>query len=527
VGSGFCGYAFAERILRKSPKAKVLMLERGPFFLPEHFQNLPQSFSRTIGGLSETFPWTVDAETINSNQDLKWTHGCVPFFGGRSTLWSGWCPQPHDNELEGWPASVIEILKNTYWKEGSKLLNVISAGGEKRQEISKDELLGHTPIYSKLQHKVHHHLEQNLKEVGDIRFEPAPLAVRAHHDTVSFNKFSTPGPLLELISEFGGSSNAERRLKVVTNCVVEKIIQHDGKTATALQTSRGVLSIGSAKLVLAMGSLPPCTLLANSFPKLRNNIGPRFTAHFISSIVAKVPVKNFVKEDENLGPLEIGAFYVTGQTKYKKQWHIQMTALHDTDPEKHKQAALRNMPDVVATASLEQLATAKDSVVFVCAVLGELDWDNKHNKFIQNEQDHDLTTNSTLFVKQNEKDNNTWDEMDEATFKILENVLSPAGQPNVEYWHSDAPGSNKWNSKRPHIRLIRVPGMVHEGSTLFIGEEDSAPVNLDYRFRGVENVYITGGGLWPTSGSWNPTLTMVGLAQHLADKFIESRTEKS
>ena len=44
-----------------------------------------------------------------------------------------------------------------------------------------------------------------------------------------------------------------------------------------------------------------------------------------------------------------------------------------------------------------------------------------------------------------------------------------------------------------------------------------APVGLDYRPRGVENVYITGGSLWPTGGSWNPTAAMVALAIHLAD----------
>lgn len=63
--------------------------------------------------------------------------------------------------------------------------------------------------------------------------------------------------------------------------------------------------------------------------------------------------------------------------------------------------------------------------------------------------------------------------------------------------------------------------MVHEGSTMFIGDdnEPDAAVGLDYRLKGVKNVYVTGASLWPTSGSWNPTLTMVGLAQHLADNL--------
>lgn len=41
----------------------------------------------------------------------------------------------------------------------------------------------------------------------------------------------------------------------------------------------------------------------------------------------------------------------------------------------------------------------------------------------------------------------------------------------------------------------------------------------------VENVYITGASLWPTGGSWNPTLTMVALAQDLADNLTEQAKE--
>ena len=58
---------------------------------------------------------------------------------------------------------------------------------------------------------------------------------------------------------------------------------------------------------------------------------------------------------------------------------------------------------------------------------------------------------------------------------------------------------------------------------MFIGDDDEADaaVGLDYRLKGVENVYVTGASLWPTSGSWNPTMTMVGLAQHLADNLTK------
>src|ERR1017187_7987188 len=41
VGTGFCGLAVAYRALELNAHCRILMIERGPFFLPEHFQNLP------------------------------------------------------------------------------------------------------------------------------------------------------------------------------------------------------------------------------------------------------------------------------------------------------------------------------------------------------------------------------------------------------------------------------------------------------------------------------------------------------
>jgi choline dehydrogenase-like flavoprotein len=113
--------------------------------------------------------------------------------------------------------------------------------------------------------------------------------------------------------------------------------------------------------------------------------------------------------------------------------------------------------------------------------------------------------------------------MDEGAFQMLEKVLSPKGPESVEYWHATNGSQGVWENKRPSVEQIRVPGLVHEGSTMWIGADEDSVVGLDYRPRGVENVYVTGACLWPTSGSWNPTLTMVALAQHLADMRIKEK----
>jgi choline dehydrogenase-like flavoprotein len=175
----------------------------------------------------------------------------------------------------------------------------------------------------------------------------------------------------------------------------------------------------------------------------------------------------------------------------------------------------------VATASQAQLLSSEDHLVFVCAVLGEIDERNPDNGLWLNGGD-DPTCNITQRVLANSTDEATWDTMDTATFQMLEDVLSCEGASRVEYWHGD-PDTGSWNSERPSVEERRVPGLVHEGSVLPIGASADSPVGLDYRLHGIRNVFVTGGGLWPTGGSWNPTMTMTALAQDLADQLLAER----
>ena len=107
--------------------------------------------------------------------------------------------------------------------------------------------------------------------------------------------------------------------------------------------------------------------------------------------------------------------------------------------------------------------------------------------------------------------------MEARTFDILEKCLTPSGQ-TAQYWSKE---KNDWDQtgKRPSPAETRYSGLVHEASTMWIGNDETAPVDLNYRFRSVDNVYLTGGALWPTGASWSPTCAMSGLAMDLADKL--------
>ena len=208
-------------------------------------------------------------------------------------------------------------------------------------------------------------------------------------------------------------------LHTVINCLMKKIHHNKGK-ATVLETSKGDFFLGNAKLVLAMGTLPPTTLLLNSFSKSAfphlNHVGEWFSSHFISAIVALVPHDCFTGR-KKFSDLELGAVYVTGVDKESNhQFHIQISAVTDESPMENIFDTIRHLLDVVAAPSLEQLLISKEHIVFVCACLGQLDHHNSQNWFRLN-NGTDITNNVTLQVIANAIDNTLWNTMDELLSK--------------------------------------------------------------------------------------------------------------
>ena len=63
IGSSYCALGFIDKMARNNPNAKILVLERGQYFHPEHFQNLPPAYMFSLDGSAETFPWRITKET--------------------------------------------------------------------------------------------------------------------------------------------------------------------------------------------------------------------------------------------------------------------------------------------------------------------------------------------------------------------------------------------------------------------------------------------------------------------------------
>ena len=100
IGGGTFGGAVAEQLFYRSTgrNERILVLEGGPFLLPEHWQNLP---SMSLGGEVWGVPW-------NSNtNDFQGLAFCI---GGRSIFWGGWSPRLLDSETVTWPQAVLDDL---------------------------------------------------------------------------------------------------------------------------------------------------------------------------------------------------------------------------------------------------------------------------------------------------------------------------------------------------------------------------------------------------------------------------------
>eukprot|EP01125_Pyxidicula_operculata_P010770 TRINITY_DN3545_c0_g1_i1.p1 TRINITY_DN3545_c0_g1~~TRINITY_DN3545_c0_g1_i1.p1 ORF type:complete len:652 (-),score=165.44 TRINITY_DN3545_c0_g1_i1:23-1783(-) len=553
IGSGFCSLAFVDQIrkndekLKKKP-SKILVLERGyMYLLPTHFQNLPPVFSETLPNqvvLTEIFPWSV-ATTSVSLPYANWMHGMIPFFGGRSTLWSAWCPRPSLDEklkeVHNWPKEVVDMMKkDNFFERAEKLLNVtksdtINSFVEKKYgtNVFLEEMNKALPslVWS----------DGGSVKGKATRVMAAPLAVGDPDNYRNdFTKYSVVADYLELIQADKKQAKKhirDRNLVVVTNCIVQKLLRDETcdkerVDAVAIQTSRGVLPLSrhgkkTPKVILAVGCMPAATLLLNSFefkeleskpellPQFHNVAKPHlpgssFGAHTISSITVRIPKQQF-KVDWSKTEVSLGAYYLAGVVEDGTNvgsFHAQISMLQDPHPRRNASTAHKYMPDVVATATPEQLADSQDYAVFVFAILGEMEIGGK-NGLVKNHQTNDPTCNVTLRWDLTKFDLKTWDAMEDISRQL---IVKLSGDFTPEYWNTE---KECWSKD---YYAFRVPGMVHESSVLPMTGKDGL-VDFDFRPRGVENVYVTGSSLWPTAASWNPTMTMCAFSQVLADNL--------
>ena len=84
-------------------------------------------------------------------------------------------------------------------------------------------------------------------------------------------------------------------------------------------------------------------------------------------------------------------------------------------------------------------------------------------------------------------------------------------------------GRLQWSGRRDRIVAMMSPSRHHMGTTRMSTSAHDGVVNEQCRVHGVDNLYVAGSSVFPTSGIANPTLTLLALAYRMGDHLIATR----
>lgn len=423
IGGGTFGSAVAQHLFFGdiTHSHRILVLEAGPFTLPEHVQNMPMIGEPPVWGV----PW-------NTNVPGGFP-GLLFTIGGRSLTWGGWSPQlldfKNDTEMPSppWPGNVVNDLNNRYFRESSDQIGVSE---------TNDFIFG--PLHNALRDQLYQGIKNlpatsavmkftDLPDAAAVRFaspQPtvddlrnwlgipgsplseqelldlfkleAPLAVQSQTNPGQFpiNKFSA----IQLLIKAARAASAEsalddvnKRLMVVPNCHVRKLLttQDAGKVrVSSIQTavdpndpSKDIFVPVSpnAVVIVAMATIESTRLALLSFAgilpqNVYSRIGQNLMAHLRSNLTIRIPREALQNLPIDPKALQTSALFVKGRKEIGgkvRHFHLQITATGAGRLNTDSEAELfKKIPDI---DTLEALRTSNDtSVVITIRGIGEM-----------------------------------------------------------------------------------------------------------------------------------------------------------
>jgi 3-keto-disaccharide hydrolase/GMC oxidoreductase len=430
VGGGTFGAVVAEHlfIADSTRSRRILVLEGGPFVLPEHVQNMP-----FLGGTPDfRVPWT-------NHPALNYA-GLMFAIGGRSLAWGGWSPEMLDLEMAAWPPAARTALRpptptQGYFAQASRQIGV---------KETNDFIYG--PLHTALRKQLHGGLKTAGNETGftfadlldhpavrypdpgeppidaallrdwldlpstDTTPEPelremfkleAPLAVQSTTLPGFFptNKFSAVPGLIRAAriaageaDGIGPTADARKRLMIVPNCHVQELITQTQTDGWVQVTGVRVWQNGSSvdiplaqprgnrqsAVVIALGTIETTRICLTTFQqslagRAAQRMGTNLVAHLRSNLTIRVPRAAIAA---NLPPtlipsLQCSALLVKGKAPNGRTFHFQITAAglgklgNDSEAELFKKLpTLEHMNDM--------LRANDDTVVITIRGIGEM-----------------------------------------------------------------------------------------------------------------------------------------------------------
>ena len=478
IGGGTFGAALAEHLWFRGTNRseRILVLEGGPFLLPEHVQNLPV-LGLNAGGAR------MDHQPQNEVWGLAWNAG-IPFpglaycLGGRSVYWGGWSPRLLDSEMPAgvWPQTVLDDLKpknlpdgrKGYFRQSSDQIGVTETNdfifGELHHamrnqlfaalnagNVSDAMSLAALPDHPAVEYRDTLATLDDLaallgidlsnppptvQELRDTLKLEAPLAVQGqsgHAGFFPFNKFSAV-PLLikaarEAFTESGGD-DVKKRVMIVPRCHVIRLntVNDAGKRrVTEIVTEQGPVPVSpDARVIIALGTIESTRLALLSFGS-DGKIGANLMAHLRSNLDIRVPRAALAALPATAKALEASALLVKGEHQFTKpdgspdgvaHFHFQITASGLGAGGSNSEAELfKKIPDI-DTFDAHKHATDSHVVITIRGI-GEMQPNNGASNVTLdlNAQQNDEFQTRRAFVnlQAGARDLALWDAMDKAS----------------------------------------------------------------------------------------------------------------
>ena len=558
IGGGTFGSAIAQQLFANDcgGNHRILVLEGGPFFVPEHNQNMSVGIGPPGDKLADGQARSIASLRAQGHPDgqpyyevwgLPW-HSEIGFtglsysIGGRSVHWGGWSPRLLDEEMptsaagvpHRWPDEVVDDLKNQYFDEAAEQIGV---------DVTNDFI--HGPLHEAMRQqladgiaadKIRHaiplsQLPTTLKLPAgtspadeELMKLEAPLAVQSKSPRPGFfpiNKFSTVPLIVDAVRAAYRESNGDdvkKRLMIVPNCHVKRLVQQAGGVTEVFTTLRdeSIKIPSGGKVIIALGTIESIRLALLSFEGMPNysNIGKNLMAHLRSNLDFRVPRKALEPLlSSTIKELQSSALFVKGKATRDDgsvigYFHQQITASGLGFVNFNSEAELfKTVPDL---DDLEHFKTVDDaSVVITVRGIGEMVPQNA-NSFVRLDNELDEFGERRAFVSiqpdPSSVDGDLHVMMDESAQDIVAVFANtePVEPPPGGKFRRDGLGSTH-----------------HECGGLEMGDDPGTSVtNSDARLWHVDNAYVVGPALFPTIGSPNPMLTGIAMSRRLADHLI-------
>jgi len=566
IGGGTFGSAIAQQLFANdcAGNHRILVLDGGPFFVPEHNQNMSAGIGHDNDKLDDNkTPRSISSMRAEGHKDgepfaevwgLPW-HSPIGFsglsysIGGRSVHWGGWSPRLLNEEMptsasgiaHRWPTAVVGDLKNQYFDESAEQIGV---------DVTNDFI--HGPLHEAMRQQLADgiaagniesaiplsELPTTLKippgtspAVEELLKLEAPLAVQSRSPRPGFfpiNKFSTVPLIVKAVraaySESKGD-DVKRRLMLVPRCHVKRL-GHQGGRITEVFTNHRDQPIRvppGGRVIIALGTIESIRLALLSFQGMPNyaNIGKNLMAHLRSNLNFRIPREALEPLlSPNIKELQSAALFVKGRATRTDgsvigHFHQQITASGLGFVDSNSESELfKTVPDL---DDLELFKTADDSsVVITVRGIGEMVPENS-SSFVRLDNELDENGEQRAFVSI-VQDPSVDTDLQDAMDKNAQDIVAVfANGKSIE----PPPGPSNPSPVGGAFRHDGLGSTHHECGGLEMGDDPSTSVtNSDARFWHVNNTYVAGPALFPTIGSPNPMLTGIALSRRLADYLV-------